>query len=1080
MRPDFRFENRFYSWSEDKLTQVKGEFAKGISVFLAVLMVFTMLPGGLHAKASGIYKLNIDYGGINFSPDGCYYYASSGATGASKISSSEFSSSIFEIEGSDQTSNTIIVSGAAINIQLDGVNISSGTAAPIRIESGSTVNLALLGDNYLTNMATGGAGSYAGLSVERGGSVTIGDAYSGDSLTATGGLSSAGIGQSYTSSKINLGVGKITINSGKICAYGKGEEDGQYGGAGIGACSNSGSENGGATIIINGGTVEATGGAAGAGIGDGGHCTCNSSIFINGGSVTANGGVNGSGIGSGAYATYGTVSISGGSVKAKGGDQARDIGDGYKSCLSQIYISGGSVDADTFSPNPCVSSSDSRKVYKTTVTLPGGTNTRVDALDIRQGGSSGTSYSYGGVNPANRSQNMNMTVDSNDSNSRKLYLWLPQDSDTYLSFTLYGKSGNESYTDFHGAVDASNNSTLKLDQLPLTISGLQDEYTCPAVISAYASGGTTENTIACLYSGRDGTTYSSNVTAPTAVGKYTFTATMPGNETYYDVIATKNFEIDPNTSDMKIATIPDQPYTGSKITPDLTVTANGAPLTKGVDYTASFSGNTSVGTANVVVTGINSYAGYTASATFNIVASLQSITIGDGNLEAGKSEPLTATGHYSDSSTKDLTNSVTWSLGSGSDIASIDSSTGILTSNRTGTGNVTVRATATDGSGIYGTATFTIEAAPTVSVSGDTADWCASLPFTVTATAGSSGIKSVTVTDSKNNKNDITSTLANGVYSYMATENDTYTFTVTSNSGFTASKIITVSNVDNAPPVFVDNGNISGNLISPAQSAALSVTVVPGPSGIGSVSVSRSTDGGQSWTKLTGASISDHTNADGSHTYTYTATQNDAYKFTVASNVDVLAESNSVDVTQIDTAKPVVSIDSNGYTGGTWINKGITLNISNSTANLGTTKYEFSTDGGNTWTAFSGSITDSTEGVKTYSLRATSESKVQSDVKTFTVKIDQTVPGTHQITIANNNFTKFLDTITFGLFFKDTQTATVTAADSGSSVASVQYQLVHNQNEYDPNGTWTAYPSGGVSLIPNNKYIVYSKITDNA
>ncbi len=49
---------------------------------------------------------------------------------------------------------------------------------------------------------------------------------------------------------------------------------------------------------------------------------------------------------------------------------------------------------------------------------------------------------------------------------------------------------------------------------------------------------------------------------------------------------------------------------------------------------------------------------------------------------------------------------VTWSITSGSDLALLNSSTGLLTA--TDNGSVTARATANDGSGVYGTLTITI------------------------------------------------------------------------------------------------------------------------------------------------------------------------------------------------------------------------------------------------------------------------------------------------------------------------------------------------------------------------------------
>ncbi|MGN0276340.1 MAG: hypothetical protein ACI4CZ_04020 [Hominisplanchenecus sp.] len=64
-----------------------------------------------------------------------------------------------------------------------------------------------------------------------------------------------------------------------------------------------------------------------------------------------------------------------------------------------------------------------------------------------------------------------------------------------------------------------------------------------------------------------------------------------------------------NITDVTIAPIPDQTYTGKKIRPALTVTCNNAVLQAGKDYTVSYSYNKKIGRASVNVTGIGEYVG---------------------------------------------------------------------------------------------------------------------------------------------------------------------------------------------------------------------------------------------------------------------------------------------------------------------------------------------------------------------------------------------------------------------------------------------------------------------------------------
>ena len=72
--------------------------------------------------------------------------------------------------------------------------------------------------------------------------------------------------------------------------------------------------------------------------------------------------------------------------------------------------------------------------------------------------------------------------------------------------------------------------------------------------------------------------------------------------------ASNNLTIDISSATVSVA---DQTYTGSALTPNPTITYNGTTLTKGTDYTLSYSNNTNVGTATITITGIGDYEGTT-------------------------------------------------------------------------------------------------------------------------------------------------------------------------------------------------------------------------------------------------------------------------------------------------------------------------------------------------------------------------------------------------------------------------------------------------------------------------------------
>ena len=93
---------------------------------------------------------------------------------------------------------------------------------------------------------------------------------------------------------------------------------------------------------------------------------------------------------------------------------------------------------------------------------------------------------------------------------------------------------------------------------------------------------------------------------------------------------------------------------------------------------------------------------------------------------------------------------------------------------------------------------------------------------------------------------------------------------------------------------------------------------------------------------------------------------------------------------------------------------------------------------------------------------------------------DIAVP-TGEIKIAENGWKSFFNTITFGLFFKDTQMVTVTAADNSGEAVKIEYLLSDKAlTESELAGmTFTAY-SAPFSINANNEYVIYAKLTDTS
>ena len=86
---------------------------------------------------------------------------------------------------------------------------------------------------------------------------------------------------------------------------------------------------------------------------------------------------------------------------------------------------------------------------------------------------------------------------------------------------------------------------------------------------------------------------------------------------------------------------------------------------------------------------------------------------------------------------------------------------------------------------------------------------------------------------------------------------------------------------------------------------------------------------------------------------------------------------------------------------------------------------------------------------------------------------------TGEIRVGTSKWKTFLNNITFGLFFKNTQTVTITAVDNSGETVKIEYLL--SAKEYtkaELDGiTFTAY-TAPFGINPDNEYIIYVRLTD--
>ena len=254
----------------------------------------------------------------------------------------------------------------------DGVHVTED-ANPTITSNGKTTDHTLTiyatNDNAVANVTLGGVNIYndpyndgpAAVITEGSGSVVI---ELDGTNTVTSGTDHAGV------EKNNNGTLTITDTNKD---GGSLEATGGDRGAGIGG----GNGADGTNITISGGEVTATGGQSGAGIG-GGMSGAGTEITISGGTVTATGGMNGAGIGGGMRGAGTDITISGGTVTAVG-VLAAGIGGGWNGDGTNITITGGEVTATGGEYGAGIGGGEYRS--GTDITISGGTVTATGGMN---------------------------------------------------------------------------------------------------------------------------------------------------------------------------------------------------------------------------------------------------------------------------------------------------------------------------------------------------------------------------------------------------------------------------------------------------------------------------------------------------------------------------------------------------------------------------------------------------------------------------------------------------------------------------------------------------------------------------
>lgn len=165
-----------------------------------------------------------------------------------------------------------------------------------------------------------------------------------------------------------------------------------------------------------------------------------------------------------------------------------------------------------------------------------------------------------------------------------------------------------------GPIDLNSVKTIeaKISKNTYTYTGSPIE---PTVTVVNSKSGKEPQSLQCQMEGADDADYKVSFESNVNVG--TAYIVVTGMNAYTGTIRVPFKIVPADISGATIDAIPSQQYTGSALTPSVTVKLGGRTLAAGTDYTVSCSDNVQPGTATVTITGKGNYTG-TAKATFAI------------------------------------------------------------------------------------------------------------------------------------------------------------------------------------------------------------------------------------------------------------------------------------------------------------------------------------------------------------------------------------------------------------------------------------------------------------------------------
>lgn len=835
--------------------------------------------------------------------------------------------------------------------------------------------------------------------------------------------------------------------------------------------------------------------------------TNSGTVTINGGKVSATGDLYAAGIGGSRMYGYGSVIIRGGLVEATAGEEAAGLGGGMQDQGGSVFITGGQVSAKGDGNGAAIGAGSAGNGGD--IVIQGGIVTAQGAFNAAIGGYDGGSFSTG--------TNGNAVIFATNYDDRDAIGDRSGEAD-WNAVILEGKRGQCDTGRVYGQVTRAEGFTVPEGCVLTILAGASLTMQDGAAI-------TNEATVEVQLGG----SYTGSQPAPNPID-YEIGWDSDGDgdvdaNQYYAYGETPVYEEEtpekapdaqytyqftgwsPNIAPVQAATLYTAQFTAS-------VNEYKVAMPGGEGYTVHYTGSDTVKYGDTISFTVELADGYTATDAFAVKANDAELTADENGTYSTKvtADTTVTVEGVADVTAPDVT--ITWK--SGRDSGTLPADDGGADPAFTVADSVEITITATDaGTGVQSVSyqlegeqpvtaegdsvTFTIDKdfagrlqkVTAADKAGNTASAGTSALFVVEVsaptkpvvdtagyTAGSWATEDVTLTPggattvgtidhyeySVDNGRNWTPMTGSSLAVTENTTGITYTFRAVSALGKQgeSSDAVTVKR-DKAEPVLTLSAHTDAYLTDDTVELAASV----GVSGIAKVEAQK--DGGD-WQDIT------DTYAKG-----YVITENGTYTFRLTNGAGKAVQ-QSLTYDKLDASKPVVTLDTHGYTPGTWATDTVTITAT-ATQNVAPVTLQYKVDKGE-WQTLTGDVlvTEDTTGA-TYTFRATSASGVQSEEVAVTVKRDSVAPD-GSITVAENTFKKAINQISFGLFFNKNVDVTITGTDATSGVQSVEYlrsESILTEEEVQAAVGWLTY-TAPISETAEDaaRFVYYVRVTDNA